>query len=266
MKKLLIPIYLLLIFGTPAVLTGAPLLLAYPVWAKLTYLLLAPLVFSFSFVLVAGLLSKPHQNGIVAGRFPRDMNHPVYGHRKLYGVCWTAVYYFKPVYFIFLSVPVLQTFLFRLFGYKGNTDFTVYPDTWIRDLPLLDIGKGAYLSNRATLGTNIVMKDGRILVGEIRIGPGTIVGHLSASSPGATYGANVQIGAGTLIGMKVHLADGVDIGAGTVIDHGCSLESGVRVNTRAYIGTRSIIGANAVIPAGAVLAPRSVIEKAEAAE
>ena len=260
MKKILILLYLLLIFGVPTLLAGAPLLLAFPLWVRLGYLLVMPLVFSFGFVLVAGLLSRPHQKGIVAGKFPRDMNHPVYGHRKLYGVCWTAVYYFKPVYFIFLSVPALQTFLFRLFGYKGNTDFTVYPDTWIRDLPLLDIGKGAYLSNRATLGTNIVMKDGSILVGSIHIGEGALVGHLSVSGLGSKFGRDVQIGVGTMMGMKVRLDDEVDIAACARIDHGTSVGTGARLRSGAYIGSCSRIGSNAIIQGGAVLDPKSVVE------
>ena len=33
--------------------------------------------------------------------------------------------------------------VFRIFGYRGSMDFTIYPDTWIRDLPLLDFGEGA---------------------------------------------------------------------------------------------------------------------------
>jgi hypothetical protein len=49
---------------------------------------------------------------------------------------------------------------FRLFGYRGSMKFTVYPDTWIRDLPLLMFGEGAYVSNRATLRTNIVLSNG----------------------------------------------------------------------------------------------------------
>jgi hypothetical protein len=69
----------------------------------------------------------------------------------MYGLCWTSLYYCKPVYHFCLCVPWLKALVFRLFGYRGDLNFTVYPDTWIRDLPLLDFGKGAYISNRATL-------------------------------------------------------------------------------------------------------------------
>jgi hypothetical protein len=48
---------------------------------------------------------------------------------------------------------------FRLLGHRGSLDFKVDPDTWIRDLPLRDLGPGAYVSNRATLGTNMVLSN-----------------------------------------------------------------------------------------------------------
>ena len=81
------------------------------------------------------------------GSFPRDLRAPLYRGRRLYGLCWTAVYYFTPVYWLFLTVPLLRRALFRLFGYRGQMDFTVYPDTWIRDLPLLEFGRGAYVGS-----------------------------------------------------------------------------------------------------------------------
>jgi hypothetical protein len=38
--------------------------------------------------------------------------------------------------------------------------FTVYPDSWIRDLPLLPFGQGEYVANPSTIGTNIVLNKG----------------------------------------------------------------------------------------------------------
>src|SRR5690606_32657555 len=101
--------------------------------------------------LISGLLSCPFQSAIIPGRFPRDLGESIYARRRLYGLCWTLVYYCKPVYAGWLAVPALKRLLFRLFGYRGPTDFTVYPDTWIRDLPLLHFGSGVYVANRATL-------------------------------------------------------------------------------------------------------------------
>jgi hypothetical protein len=150
------------IFGLPLMATWGLVHLASGsgwVWPAL---LIAPLVYTLCFVLTAGALSLPFQSGIIAGKFPRDLRHPVYRKRRFYGLCWTSVYYFKPLYFLCLTIPWLKWATFRLFGYRGQMDFTIYPDTWIRDLPLLELGRGAYIANRATLGTNIPLSNGKV--------------------------------------------------------------------------------------------------------
>jgi hypothetical protein len=76
--------------------------------------------------------------------------------------------------------------VFRLFGYRGSMNFTIYPDTWIRDLPLLKFEDGVYVSNRATLGTNMVLSNGFLLVGEITLRAKALVGHLAMLAPGVT--------------------------------------------------------------------------------
>lgn len=53
-----------------------------------------------------------------------------------------------------------------------------------------------YLSNRATIGTNMCNIDGTILVAPIRIGRGAMVGHLAMIGPGATLGKKAEIGVG----------------------------------------------------------------------
>ncbi len=94
---------------------------------------------------------------------------------------------------------------FRLFGYRGQMDFTVYPDTWIRDLPLLKFGKAAYLANRSTIGTNMALSNGKILVDTIEVGENATVGHLTMLAPGVSVGANSEVGAGCEIGIRVRI-------------------------------------------------------------
>lgn len=143
-------LYYLAIWGAPCALVALAVHSSF--WVSLALIAMAPL----SFLLVAGGLSQLHSRKVVEGRFPLDTGDPRYFHRRLYGLCWTSVYYSGPVYYMVLSLPLLRKLVFRLFGYRGNMNFTVYPDTWIRDLPLLDIGEGAYLSNKATIGTNMI--------------------------------------------------------------------------------------------------------------
>jgi len=230
---------------------------------KTAFIFMAPFLFAFLYVLTAGLLSLPHQKYIVKGKFPRQLTDPVYRGRRLYGLCWTAVYYFTPIYFLFLTVPLLKRMLFRLFGYKGNLDFTVYPDTWIRDLPLLNFGKGAYISNRATIGTNIIMNNGRILVDNITVEEGAQIGHLTMLAPGVHVGKHAEIGVGCGIALKVKVQEGVTIGPMCSIDNGVVIRKNAVVKEATYIGTRSVIGEGIRIPPGANIPFRSVIKRQE---
>jgi carbonic anhydrase/acetyltransferase-like protein (isoleucine patch superfamily) len=259
------PIYVLVIFGAPLTVCGALYMLPSSASLRLVTLLIAPLVYTLLFLLFASLLSLPHQRAIVAGRFPRDVNHPVYFHRRLYGLCWTAVYYFSPIYFLALSLPVLKTLLFRGFGYRGDMGFTTYPDTWIRDLPLLKLGKGAYLSNKATIGTNIALPDGTILVEPVSVEDNALVGHLVMLAPGTKVRRGAEVGVGTMVGMKTTIGEGAKINPGCSIEHGVKLGAGVKVGSVTYIASAVEVAPDIVIPSGVTIPARMRITRQEEA-
>src|SRR5262247_628928 len=116
----LTPLYIVAIFGLPLVSCDLLYLASksYLV-TRLMAIAVAPVLFATAFVTIAATLSMAHQKAIVAGRYPRSVAHPIYFPRRLYGLCWTSVYYFTPIYFITLSIPFLKKLLFRGFGYKG---------------------------------------------------------------------------------------------------------------------------------------------------
>ncbi len=201
-----------LIYGVPLVLLALPIFLVDSWVVKLLLLASSPLAYSIMFGITAGLLSRPFQAGIIKGVFPRDIRFPIYAMRRLYGICWTSVYYFKPVYGIILSIPWFKAIVFRLFGYKGSLNITIYPDAWIRDLPLLRIEDGAYIANRATIGTNICLRDGNILVGNVTIKKNSIMGHLSIIGIGATIGEGTEVGLDIAIGLHTKIGSNSTIG------------------------------------------------------
>lgn len=241
--------FVIAIFGLPTLLAAAPLVLELPLPAKLVALPLAPFLWTTAFVLTAGLLSRPFHAAIIPGKFPRSTTHPIYRARRLYGLCWTCLYYNKPAYYLVLTLPFLKRLAFRLFGYRGSLDFTIYPDTWIRDLPLLDFGPGAYIANRATLGTNMALSNGTSLVDRIRIGPGATVGHLAVVAPGVELGQGAELGAGTAIGISAR------IGEHALVQPTASVNHAARIGARAVVGSASYIGAAAVIEPGASVPP-----------
>jgi carbonic anhydrase/acetyltransferase-like protein (isoleucine patch superfamily) len=224
---------------------------------------LFPIVFAISFPLIAGAISRFAQKGIVQGTFPREAMHPIYLMRRIYGGCWTQVYYFKPIYAVVLAIPILKRATFRMFGYKGSTDFIVYPDTWIRDLPLLKVGKGAYLSNRATIATNICLSDGNIMVDKVRIEEKALVGHLALMAPGVKVSTNAQVGIGCAVGIRAHLKEGANIKPTTSINHGAVIGIKTEIGPHSFIGLRADIADGLVLPPGSNI-PNGAILKTQA--
>jgi acyl-[acyl carrier protein]--UDP-N-acetylglucosamine O-acyltransferase len=252
--SVLTPVIVTTIYALPA----AALLLAaaaIPSDAlRLAALLVAlPLGYPTLFVLVAAAISRPFQRAIIPGKFPRDVTHPVYRARRIYGLCWTTVYYNKPLYFLVLSIPALRRLTFRAFGYRGQLDFTIYPDTWIRDLPLLDFGAGAYLANRATIGTNMALSNGTSFVDRITVGANATVGHLAVLAPGVVIGAGAEIGATAVIGIHVKIGERTSVQPCAGVNHAARIGDGV------IVGTASYIGAAAVLDAGVHVAPAAAV-------
>jgi carbonic anhydrase/acetyltransferase-like protein (isoleucine patch superfamily) len=233
-------------FSYLALICGLPTIVTVFAWKESgSFQLLAafflPLVWTLTFLLTAGLLSLSHQFSVRPGKFRRDVSDRFYFHRRLYGLCWAAVFYNKPAYFLCLSFPLLKWITFRLFGYRGTMNFTVYPDTWIRDLPILTFEDGAYVSNRATLGTNAVRSNGFLLVAPITLRSKALVGHLAMLAPGVELGPGAEVAVGVSVGIKAKLSSGSFVGPCCAIGHG------VRLGQNAAIGAYSVIESGSVI-------------------
>lgn len=232
---------------------------------KVIFIIFSPFVFSITFAIVAGLLSLTGRKAIVAGRYPRSLQHPIYGVRRLYNVCWTVLYYSGPIYYLCLTLPWIKKIVFRLFGYKGAMDVTIYPDTWVRDLPLLQIESGVYLSNKATIGTNVCLLSGDILVDKITILSGAMIGHLCMIAPGVTLEQKTEVGVGSQIGIGVVFGRNSKIGANSTINHYAKISENVNIGTFCYIGTNSVIYPGIRIQPGTVIPDNVVIDLQEKA-
>lgn len=246
------------------IILTAPIALGAVVYRSLEPLLgagsavvVAAMLAVVSFAVVPGVLSLPHQRWIVPGRMPTNVGIRAYFHRRLYGLCWTSLYYNQPVYWVVLSLPWLKLAVFRLFGYRGAARFTVYPDTWIRDLPLLRIGEGAYLSNKATIGTNMILQSRQIVVDEVEVGAGATVGHLACLAPGARCEADSEVGVATLVGLRVRIGSGARVGARCLVDHGARVGDKANVESGAYIGCVAMVGPGVFVPAMSVIRSRA---------
>lgn len=255
----LVPVYLATIIGVATVTALAPVLSAPTMVWRLATLALAPVLFVLVYVLVAGGLSRLTLRAMVTGNFPRDLGHPVYGPRRLHALCWTAIYYCTPLYHAVLAIPLLKRMTFRLFGYRGSLNFTLHPDSWIRDLPLLQIQDGAYVSNRATIGTNMCSRRGHVLVAPVHIGRHAMIGHLAMLAPGVVVEDEAEIGVGCAIGLNARVGANTRIAPCTSVNHGVSIGAGCEIGAQCLIGMKAVIHDNISIPAGTVVPPRTVI-------
>jgi len=237
-----------IIYGLPAAAVVFPFVYSPALWFSIGWVIAAPIVYAFLFALTAGICSLPWQRGIIKGVFPRDVRFPVYAMRKLYGTCWTALYYFKPIYTIILNVSLFKAIVFRLFGYRGSLNFSVAPDTWIRDLPLLRIEEGAYIANMATIGTNVCLGDGNVFTGNVTLMKCSMVGHRSNIAPGVRLGERSEIGVGCTIGFYVKIGNNTQIGSSSGISNKAKIGNNTHIDVRSFIGTGTIIGDNLKLP------------------
>ncbi|MBX3464661.1 MAG: hypothetical protein KF830_15945 [Planctomycetes bacterium] len=260
--RALVPVYCVIIVVVPAAIAAAPAFVLPGEWTTLS-VVMAPVLFGVACLLTCGLLSRITRRTLVAGRFPRDLGHAVYGPRRLYALCWTSVYYWPALYHCVLAMPRVKRWVFRLFGYRGSVEFTTYPDTWLRDLPLLHIGEGAYLSNKATVSPNMCLQDGSILVLPIQIGDRALVGHLTMVAPGVVIGEDSEIGVGCSIGVKVRIGDRTRVGHCVGIDHRARIGNQCDIGTRAYLGERVVVHDGIAVPPGSVVPSGAVLRSQE---
>lgn len=246
----LVPVFLGLIASVSMALAVWPLLFIVPTVGKMAWLALMPVVFLLAWTGVAAILSQPFQRAIIPGKFPRRVDHAVYGPRRLYGLCWGALYYFTPIYYAVFSVPTLRKFAMWSFGYRGHPDVNIAPDAWLRDLPLLKFSQGVYVANKATIGTNICMADGNILVDKVTLGRGAMIGHMTMVAPGCAFGDHTEIGVGSGIGIRVRIGNKTRIGPTTTINHGAQIGSDVDVGTMSYIGVKAKVADGIKLPSG----------------
>lgn len=228
-------------------------------WLMTALYSFAPVVFALAFVLIGSFFARIGRPGMMAGKFPRSPDHPIYALRRIFGTAWTQVFYFKPLYAVFLSIPFLKGMLFKLFGYRGQTDFVLYPDAWVRDLPLLSMGKGAYLANRCTIGSNICLTDGSILVGSCQFGEKALVGHLVIFGLGGKLGRESELGIAVSLGIRITIGDLVSVAPKASIYHGAEIGNNVKIGACALVGMKAKIADGvelkvaAIIPNGAVV-------------
>lgn len=179
---------------------------------------------------------------ITPGRFRRDSANEIYQLRGVYTNRLRKFVYNPVLLEVIFGNSELKNLFFRTFGYRGQTNFTIYPYCWIRDLALLDIGERVYLGDGIVLGTNQVSTDQDFLtVDRITIGARTIFDQQCMVGYGAQIANDCIIGVRVAIGMKTSIGEGSIIRPNASVSHHCKLGNNVKVGINTLIGEFSII-------------------------
>jgi carbonic anhydrase/acetyltransferase-like protein (isoleucine patch superfamily) len=260
---LMLPGLTFLIFGVPLALAASPAVMAPSGAMRLLALLCAPWIFALAYVVLAAAFSLPFQKAIVPVKAPRNIEHFVYGPRRLYGLCWNAVFYFTPLYQAFLGLPLARKMLLRLFGYRGSSDIAVAPDAWIRDLPVLHFDDGVYLANKCTLGSNICLSNGWVFVDGITLGKGVMIGHQAVLGAGAVMGEGSEVGVNGMFGIRSRTGRNVNVGIRATVSHQVEIGDNAVIANASLIGTKVKISAGVKVPFGAVIPEGAILGSQE---
>ena len=198
-------------------------------------------------------LNQPEFKNIVAnikaGTFDRTAENKDYQDRLIYTKAFRKFIYNPAILNEILSCPTLKQTFFRTFGYQGALDFTIYPNCWLRDLPLLDIGSKTYLADGILLGTNQVSIDQKILkVGTIKIGERCVFDQDCKLGYNSKIGNDCIIGIQTSIGLRCRMGNNVKLGEATTIRHGVTIGNDVTIGSETQIGNFCIIEDGVELP------------------
>jgi acetyltransferase-like isoleucine patch superfamily enzyme len=198
-------------------------------------------------------LNEPQFQAVVAnmkpGNFKRIKMSKDYNDRLVYTKAFRKFIYNPAVMNEILSDAKLKEKFFRTFGYKGSLDFTIYPNCWLRDLPMLDIGRGTYLADGILLGTNQVSTDQTVLrVGKITIGERCVFDQDCKVGYNSNIGDDCIIGIQTAIGLKCRMGNNIKIGEATTIRHGVRIGNDVVIGSETQIGNFVVIEDGVEVP------------------
>ncbi|MCX7422037.1 MAG: DapH/DapD/GlmU-related protein, partial [Planctomycetia bacterium] len=107
--------------------------------------------------------------------------------------------------------------------------------------------------------TNLVLTDGRILVGAIHLGKNVMVGHLAVIGAGIHMGDGAEFSHTSICGCRVTLGQHAIVKPGCGLDHSCEIGERSEVGSRSYVGMGASIGSDVHVPPGSVIPRRSRI-------
>jgi acetyltransferase-like isoleucine patch superfamily enzyme len=149
--------------------------------------------------------------------------------------------------YLLFSSNVLRFLAFRALGAKVHFTASVSNDVAVLDPALLTLHPGSMIGARCLIAGHIV-DGGRLILGHVDIGEGTLLAVDVLCAPGVVIGKGVTVKARVSLAPNVHIDDGADIGGSAVIEVGARVGKKARVDTCAHVARRQVIEERAKFP------------------
>lgn len=153
-----------------------------------------------------------------------------------------------PLRWIIFSSNALRWLALRAMGARIAFASNMSADADILDPQLLVVDRGATIGARCILSGHYVEK-GMLVLGEVRVGEGSLLAVEVGVAPGVTIGPRVQINGRVSISVGVTIGADARIGGEALIDTGATIGEKARVGTRVHVAPRSEIPAHARLDA-----------------
>jgi len=151
-----------------------------------------------------------------------------------------------------MFVPGLKWFLFAsntlrfltLRGLGAKVAFTtnMSADVELLDPSLVTAGAGAVLGARCLVSGHFV-EDGKLVLGTIEIGKGSLLAADVICGPGVVIGEKVMVKAQAAIGVGTKIGDRAVIGGRATVDHNVVVEPGAVIANTEHVKPRTVVAA-----------------------
>jgi carbonic anhydrase/acetyltransferase-like protein (isoleucine patch superfamily) len=152
--------------------------------------------------------------------------------------------------FVILSSNVLRFLALRGLGARVAFASNMSNDVDVLDPSLLEVGAGATIGARCIVSGHYV-KEGKLVLGTIRVGDRALLALDVAVGPGTTIGEDAVLHAKVSLSVGVTIGAGARIGGGAVIDTKSTVGAHARVATRSYLPPRTVVPDHGSFPAPA---------------
>jgi UDP-3-O-[3-hydroxymyristoyl] glucosamine N-acyltransferase len=141
---------------------------------------------------------------------------------------------------IVMSFNTLRWLAFRGMGANIAFASNMSADADLLDPSLVTIERGATIGARCVVSCHYV-ENGKLVLGEVKIGAGALLALDVVVAPQVTIGANAFLGARVSVSVGATIGERARIGGAAVIDTAARVGARARIGTNAYVAPRTEI-------------------------